>query len=271
MDGFVCIITGANSMTGIGRATAYAFAKKTPKAIYVTDLAEDNLVELAKDITEKTGVDCIPKKVDAASDEDIKSVIADAMEKYGRLDVFFANAGIATPPSLADETKEGFLHVMHVNSWSVFAAIKYASEAMQKTSAEKPAGSGSIIATASVAGVRSGAGPMSYSASKAAVINICQSAAWRLRGKNIRVNAICPGLIETEMTQKVLEHIKGDEFMQNMVLRSSALQRNGKPSEVATMVAFLGSDEASFITGQDIKVDAGMTASLPYAPLFADR
>ncbi|CAO3654082.1 unnamed protein product [Mucor hiemalis] len=271
MDGFVCIITGANSMTGIGRATAYAFAKKNPKAIYVTDLAENNLADLAKDITEKTGVDCIPKRVDASSDEDIKSVIADAMEKYGRLDVFFANAGIATFHSMVEETKEAFLHIMQVNSWSVFAAIKYASEAMQKTSAEKTVGSGSIIATASVAGVRSGAGPMSYSASKAAVINICQSAAWRLRGKNIRVNAICPGLIKTEMTERVLEHVSGNELMQNMAIRSSALERYGEPSEIASMVTFLASNEASFITGQDIKVDAGMTASLPYIPLFADR
>lgn len=99
------------------RATAYAFAKKNPKAIYVTDLAENNLADLAKDITEKTGVDCIPKRVDASSDEDIKSVIADAMEKYGRLDVFFANAGIATFHSMVEETKEAFLHIMQVNSW----------------------------------------------------------------------------------------------------------------------------------------------------------
>ncbi|KAL7309258.1 hypothetical protein PS15m_011365 [Mucor circinelloides] len=271
MDNLVCIVTGANSLTGIGRAAVYAFAKKNARVIYATDIFDENLASLAQDVHQTTGVECIPKRMDASSDDDIQDVIADAMAKFGRLDVYFANAGIAGPHPMKTETKDEFLNMMRVNSWSVYAAIKYASEAMEKTSAEKPTSSGSIIATASVAGVRSGAGPMSYSASKAAVINLCQSAAWRLRGKNIRVNAICPGLIVTEMTDKVLAAIKGNEFMENAIKTTSALQRFGDPSEIAAMVAFLAGPESSYITGQDIKVDGGMTASLPYAPLFADN
>ncbi|KAF1807592.1 hypothetical protein FB192DRAFT_1442975 [Mucor lusitanicus] len=270
LDNLVCIITGANSLTGIGRAAVYAFAKKNARAIYATDISEENLASLAEDVYKTTGVECIPKRMDASSDHDIQAVIGDAMARFGRLDVYFANAGIAGPHPMKTETQDEFLNMMRVNAWSVYAAIKYASEAMKKTCEGKPTSSGSIIATASVAGVRSGAGPMSYSASKAAVINLCQSAAWRLRGTNIRVNAICPGLIVTEMTEKVLAAIKGNGTMESTLTTSSALQRFGDPKEIAAMAAFLAGPEASFITGQDVKVDGGMTASLPYAPLFAD-
>ncbi|KAI8969970.1 hypothetical protein BDF20DRAFT_825824 [Mycotypha africana] len=272
MDGLVCIITGANSLSGIGRATAFAFAKKKARAIYVTDINGDHLVPLAEEITSTTGVECIPKCMDAAADKDIQNVIADALGTFGRLDVFFANAGVAGRHPMATETSEAFLNMMRVNAWSVYAAIKYASVAMEKTSTEKTKSGGSIIATASVvAGVRSGAGPMSYSASKAAVINICQSAAWRLHGKNIRVNAICRGLIKTEMTKKVLEAVSSNELLVNLMKRNSALERYGEPDEIASIVAYLASREASFITGQDIKVDGGLTAALPYCPLFADE
>ncbi|KAI8379055.1 NAD-binding protein [Radiomyces spectabilis] len=268
MDHFVCIITGANSLSGIGRATAYEFAKRKPQAIYVVDLFDDNLAELANDITGR-GVECIPKKMDASCDEEIQNVIEEVLQKYGRLDVFFANAGVAIPGALEEETREKFLSTMTINAWSVFAAIKYASIAMEKVSATKKQGGGSIIATASVAGVRSGAGPMSYSASKAAVINIVQSAAWRLRGKNIRVNAICPGIIETAMTDKVLGIIQRDDAMTSNAEKSTALGRYGQASEIANMVTFLASSEASYITGQDIKVDGGLTAALPHVPILA--
>ncbi|KAG2194779.1 hypothetical protein INT46_011233 [Mucor plumbeus] len=271
MKDLVCIITGANSLTGIGRAAVYAFAKKNARVIYATDIFDEHLVSLAEDVFKTTGVECIPKRMDASSDDDIQDVISEALKKFGRLDVYFANAGIAGAHPMKTETKDEFLNMMRVNSWSVYAAIKYASEAMEKTSEEKPVSSGSIIATASVAGVRSGGGPMSYSASKAAVINLCQSAAWRLRGKNIRVNAICPGLITTEMTEKVLAAMKGNEDMEYSLKTASALQRFGNPEEIAAMAAFLAGPEASFITGQDIKVDGGITASLPYVPLFADN
>ncbi|KAG2195848.1 hypothetical protein INT47_012389 [Mucor saturninus] len=269
MDSFVCIITGCNSLTGIGRASAYAFAKKTPKVIYVTDVHDNNLATLSEDITKTTGVACIPKVVDASSDKDIQAVIDDALEKYGRLDVFFANAGVGGNHPMATQTMEGFLEMMRINTWSVFAAIKYASVAMEKTSEDKIKSGGSIIATASVAGLRSGAGPVSYSASKAAVINICQSAAWRLHGKDIRVNAICPGIIETEMTGRVLNAIANDAYESKSIKYNSALERCGKPEEIATMAAFLASTEASFVTGQAMVVDGGLSAALPYTPKFA--
>ncbi|CEP06897.1 hypothetical protein [Parasitella parasitica] len=274
MENLVCIITGANSLTGIGRAAVYAFAKKNARAIYATDIYDEHLASLAEDIYKSTGVECIPKRMDASSDDDIQDVIAEAITKFGRLDVFFANAGIAGPHPMKTETKDEFLKMMcSVPINSVYAAIKYASEAMEKTSEEKPQSSGSIIATAS--------GLLAFDLvlvpchilhrKQRNVINLCQSAAWRLRGKNIRVNAICPGLIETEMTKKALSLIQGNEFMEHAMKTNSALQRFGCPAEVAAMAAFLAGPESSFITGQDIKVDGGMTASLPYTPLFADN
>ncbi|KAI8062033.1 hypothetical protein BDF21DRAFT_455568 [Thamnidium elegans] len=270
MENFVGIITGCNSLAGIGRASAYSIAKRNPKIIYVTDINDSNLFTLAKDITKTTSVECIPKRMDASSDEDIQSVIAEAMKEYGRLDFYYANAGIGNGTALTEHTKDMFTKLMTINCWSVFAAIKYASAAMEQTSTQKPKSGGSIVATASIAGTRSGAGSISYAASKAAVINLCQTGAWRLHGKNIRVNSVCPGVIETEMTGTLLATIAQDPEKHKLIMRHNALERYGKPEEIGAMVAFLASDEASFITGQTIKVDGGATAALPYLPLFAE-
>ncbi|KAI7905612.1 uncharacterized protein BX663DRAFT_287832 [Cokeromyces recurvatus] len=271
LNNLVCIVTGANSLNGIGRAAVYALARKGARAIYATDIDTTHLDSLADAVYKDIGVVCHARYMDASSDKDIQDVISNALDTYGRLDVFFANAGVAGAHPMATETEEEFMEMIRINTWSVYAAIKYASKAMQRTSKEKPESGGSIIATASVAGVRSGAGPVSYSASKAAVINICQSTAWRLRGTNIRVNAVCPGLISTSMTEMPLDIIRDDDEHSAAIDRSNPLERIGLPLEVANMVAFLASHESSFINGQDIKVDGGLTASLPWIPLFADK
>lgn len=133
------------------RATAISLAKRGPKAIYVTDLGMDNLEELAKEI-ERTyaGVECIPYAVDAASDSAVTGIIEQAMSKYGRLDVFFANAGVATGDRLQDETAESFMRMMRINALSCFLAIKHAGAAMIVTGkGGKEFSSGSIICTAS--------------------------------------------------------------------------------------------------------------------------
>lgn len=124
----------------------------------------------------------------------MKALVDLAMKEFGRLDVFFANGAISgTPTHLKEINAEQFLRTLKINTVSVFLAVKYASAAMQVTSASKPNPNGSIICTASVAGLRSGAGSTDYSASKAAVVNIAQTAAWQLGRTGVRVNALCPG------------------------------------------------------------------------------
>jgi len=145
---------------------------------------------------------------------------------------------------------------------SVFVAAKYAAQAMKKTSKEKPYPSGSIIATASVAGLRSNAGATDYSASKAAVISIMQTTAYQLSGTGIRCNAICPGLIETGMTASMYDaaRAKGSE---RRIGQLNPMQRGGLADEVASVVSFLGSEESSYVNGQAWAVDGGLSAGHP--------
>ncbi|KAI9308541.1 hypothetical protein BJ944DRAFT_156098 [Cunninghamella echinulata] len=270
MEHYVVIITGANSTFGIGWATALELAKKQPQAIYVTDIQDENLEMLVKKIQEEYKVKAFARKVDASSEDDVQKVVEEAVSTFGRLDVFFANAGAVIPGTLHNITRADFLKTMEINTWSVLAAIQHASLAMEKTSETKSSSGGSIIATASVAGVRSGAGPISYSASKAAVINIVQTSAWRLKGKNIRVNAICPGIIETNMTKLVMDKMEELSVNDEAKKSTTPLERYGTSSEIASTVAFLASPDASYINGQDIKIDGGLTSAYRYLPIFAD-
>ncbi|RIA92470.1 hypothetical protein C1645_764894 [Glomus cerebriforme] len=259
----VCIITGAGSEKGIGRSTAWAFAENGAKAIYVTDYRDDLLPQLAKEIqTKYPKVIVIPRKIDATSEDDVKSVIDDAIKKFGRLDVFFANAGVAYSSDLYDLKPSKFMEVMKINVLSVFLAIKHASTAMKITGNDKKQSGGSIIATASVAGLRSGAGPIDYSASKAAVINLIQLGACQLVNTNIRVNSINPGIIETNMTMPLFDQARKRGTI-DKVGQLNPLQRYGVPDEIANVVLFLASDESSYINGHALTVDGGLSASLP--------
>ncbi|KAI9007523.1 hypothetical protein CLU79DRAFT_778354 [Phycomyces nitens] len=263
----VCIITGAGSIYGIGRATALSIAKRGPKAIYVTDLLIDNLEDLAKEIqTIYPGVQCIARAVDAASSKAVEAIVSEAMSTFGRLDVFVANAGKATMTHISQETADSFTDMMRINSLSVFLAIKFAGEAMKVVGkGGKERGGGSIVATSSVAGIRSGAGSPEYSASKAAVANLCQTGSCQYAGFDIRVNAICPGLIETNMTKLVFDHAR-TRGTTHKIGQLNPLRRSGVSSEVANVIAFLASDEASYVNGQVIAVDGGLSASHPIAP-----
>ena len=225
------------------------------------------------------------RQFDAADEAAVKEVIDDAVKRYGRLDVFFANAGITGPNVVFKEVDaKEFMEVMRVNSLryvpsqitlpirktiltkqSVFLAIKHASAAMQLTSSSKPSPSGSIICTASVAGLRSNAGSTPYSASKAAVVSMVQTAAFQLAGTNIRVNALCPGLIETGMTKDVFEYARA-RGTAHKIGQLNPLKRAGHADEIARVALFLGSDEASYVNGQAWAVDGGLSAGHPYVP-----
>ncbi|KAF4585646.1 3-alpha-(or 20-beta)-hydroxysteroid dehydrogenase [Ophiocordyceps camponoti-floridani] len=208
MNTKVIIITGANSPKGIGRAAAHHFAP-TARALYLCDL-ETSSLEAAQAEGEMRsafpGVDDVRVcRFDAASEEHVRAVVDDAVGRFGRLDVFFANAGVAGGGDDDEVSAEGFMDVLRVNALSVYLAAKHATPAMRKTSAAKPHPQGTIIATASVAGLRSGAGPPAYSASKAAIISLVQTLSYRLTGTGVRINAVCPGLIETGMTAPLYE------------------------------------------------------------------
>jgi NAD(P)-dependent dehydrogenase (short-subunit alcohol dehydrogenase family) len=157
------------------------------------------------------------------------------------------------------------MKMMRTNTLSVFLAAKYASRAMLKTSASKPYPSGSIIGTASVAGLRSNAGPTDYSASKAAVISLMQTCAYQLVGTGIRCNAVCPGLIETGMTKSTYEvaRARGSE---KKIGQLNPLRRGGVADEIARAVLFLASDESSYVNGQAWAVDGGLSAGHPFVP-----
>ncbi|AEO71248.1 uncharacterized protein THITE_2123436 [Thermothielavioides terrestris NRRL 8126] len=263
--GKVVIITGANSILGIGRASAHQFAEHGARAIYMCDYDGSHLEAHKREINALwPQVDVHTRQFDAADEKAVKEVVDDAVKRYGRLDVFFANAGITGPHTLFTQMEaDDFMETLRVNTLSVFLAAKHAAPAMQITSAAKPSPSGSIIATASVAGLRSNAGSSAYSASKAAVISLAQTAAFQLAGTGVRVNALCPGLIETGMTAPVFDTARA-RGTQGRIGQLNPLKRAGHADEIARVALFLASDESSYVNGQAWAVDGGLSAGLPY-------
>ncbi|BCS01262.1 SDR family NAD(P)-dependent oxidoreductase [Aspergillus luchuensis] len=263
----VAIVTGANSPAGIGRAAAHQYAHNGAKAIYICDYADSHLATHKREIESLyPGVDIHVRQFDAADEEAVKAVVQDALEKYNRLDIFFANAGIVGQPKIFTEvTAAQLMKTLNTNVASVFLAAKYASEGMKRTSEAKPYPGGSIICTASVAGLRSNAGSTDYSASKAAVVSVAQTCAYQLAGTGIRVNAICPGLIETGMTQAVFDAARA-RGTERKVGQLNPLQRGAVADEVARVALFLGSDESSYVNGQAWAVCGGLSAGHPFVP-----
>ncbi|KIP02966.1 hypothetical protein PHLGIDRAFT_111463 [Phlebiopsis gigantea 11061_1 CR5-6] len=268
LRGKVCVITGVGSVKGIGRATAMLFAHEGAKHLYLLDFDETNLPDLKQAIEGKyPDVKATVQQGDASDEETIENLVKRAMQEEGRLDVFYANAGIATIDSVHNTSTEVFMRVMRINALSCFIAIKHASLAMMKAnpSRGKEHSGGSIILTASVAGLRSGAGSVDYSASKAAVNNMAQTASYQLRNSDIRVNSICPGLIETGMTAQTFDYA-ASRGTTGKIGQLNPMGRYGVAQEIANMALFLASDEASYVNGQNYAVDGGLSSSHPVAP-----
>ncbi|KAJ5584831.1 uncharacterized protein N7459_004631 [Penicillium hispanicum] len=263
----VVIVTGANSPSGIGRASAHQFANNGAKAVYICDYSDTHLATHKREMRSLyPGVDVHVHQFDASDEQAVIAVIDDAIAKYGRLDIFFANAGISGQPKLFTETDgDGFMQTIKINTLGVFLAAKHAAPAMKITSASKPYPSGSIICTASVAGLRSNAGPTDYSASKAAVVSIAQTCSYQLAGTGIRINAICPGIVETGMTQPVYDHAR-KRGTEHKIGQLNPLQRGAVSDEVARVALFLGSDESSYVNGQAWAVCGGLSAGHPVVP-----
>jgi NAD(P)-dependent dehydrogenase (short-subunit alcohol dehydrogenase family) len=256
LEGKRAIITGAAS--GIGRASARLFAREGASLV-IADRAAEGLEETCK-LIEADGFKVTTRSADAGNEADVSSLVELAVKELGGLDVVFANAGISGGSwFFSDTTVEHFQETLRINLIGPFLAIKYAAPHLIKQ------GKGAIICTASVAGIRSGAGPLAYSASKAGVINLVQTTANQLRGTGVRINAICPGLIETGMTQPLFEMARA-RGTERRIGQLCPMTRAGQPEEIATAALFLASDDASYVTGQAIPVDGGITSTLPFVP-----
>ena len=181
-----------------------------------------------------------------------------ATGEHGGLDIFYANAGISGGlASLFEQEVGDWEEILRVNLIGPWLAVKHAAPAM------KERGGGSIIATASVAGLRAGAGGPAYSASKAGVIRLVQVAATQLAGSNIRVNAICPGLIETGMTRGLYDMARA-AGKEEQIGHLNPMKRGGEPDEIAGAALFLASDDASYVNGHALVVDGGLSVSHPF-------
>ncbi|WP_277983981.1 SDR family NAD(P)-dependent oxidoreductase [Sphingomonas faeni] len=246
------IVTGAGS--GIGRAAALLFASEGGRVI-VADKTE-GADETAHLIGEAGGT-AKAIRIDAGFEDDVIRTIALACDSFGGLDVMFANAGISGGMANLFDTDVALItEVLRVNLIGPFLAIKHAAPRI----AER--GKGAIVLTASVAGIRSGAGSPAYSASKAGVINLAAVSAQQLTGSNVRVNAICPGLTETGMTKPVFDYAREANKM-DRVGRLNPLHRGAQPEELAKVALFLASEDASYVNGQAIAVDGGLSSSHP--------
>lgn len=237
------------------------------KHIYVCDIDDENLPALKETITKRyPDVACTAIASDAADESSVTSIISRALADNGHLDIFFANAARATGAPISATDVEDLETTHHINVTSCFLACKHASEAMLKTHPTlKPESGGSIIMTASVAGLRSGAGSVDYSASKAAVISLAQTTSWQMARTGVRVNAVCPGLIETGMTLPTFEMAR-ERGTAGKIGQLNPTARYGVAAEIAHAVTFLASDEASYVNGVALPVDGGLQASLPVVP-----
>lgn len=246
------IVTGAGS--GIGRAAACLFAAEGASVV-AADLTE-GADETAALIAEAGGT-AAAIRIDAGSEADVARAVALACDRYGGLDVMFANAGISGGMANIFDTDVALItEVLRVNLIGPFLAIKHAAPQI----AER--GGGAIVLTASVAGIRSGAGSPAYSASKAGVINLAAVAAQQLSGSNVRVNALCPGLTETGMTKPVFDYARDADKL-DRIGRLNPLRRGAEAEELARAALFLASDDASYVNGQALAVDGGLSSSHP--------
>ena len=253
LEGKSVIITGAGS--GIGRAASLLFAKEGARLIAVD--RSEGVEETAKLVSDAGGI-VEAVMADAGSEHDVKAFIDRAVSKYGRLDAIWANAGVSGGlVPLAEQTVEQWQEVLRINLIGPFLAIKHAMPHMIKQKY------GSIVCTASVAGLKAGASGHPYAASKAGVISLVQTTAYSLSGTGVRINAVCPGLIETGMTKPVFDRAK-ERGTADKIGQLNPLKRAGQPHELAAMGLFLASDDASYVNGQAIPVDGGLTASMPY-------
>ena len=253
-EGKVVVITGAAG--GIGRATAVRFASEGARILAV-DLPHSELDETVAAV-QRVGGQVATYEADVTAFSQVDGYVQAALERFGQIDVFFNNAGIeGWVGSLLDYPEDEFDRVFAVNVKGVFLGMQAVGRAMQQ------GGGGAIINTASVAGLQATASAAAYGASKSAVVGLTKSAAIAFVDDGIRVNAICPGPIETRMMRAMERGVNPDdpEAVHRNLSASTPMKRYGEAKEIAAMVAFLASDDASYITGGIYPVDGGTRAS----------
>lgn len=239
----VAIITGATR--GIGKQIALTLANEGYNIILNYRTENDELKQLKNEI-ENQNVKCLTVQGDVTNFEDCKQMIESAIKEFGKIDVLVNNAGITKDMLLARMKEEDFKQVIDVNLVGTFNMTKNVISYMMK------ARNGRIINISSVVGIAGNAGQANYSASKAGIIGFTKSLAKEVASRNILVNAVAPGFIETNMTDVLKQEVK-DEIAKNIPLK-----RMGTPQDVANVVKFLASEDSSYITGQVISVDGGM-------------
>jgi len=251
LDGKVAVITGGSS--GIGNASVRLFVKEGAQVVF-GDIQDELGIALAEEL----GPNAIYLHTDVRNESEIKALIDLAVERFGRLDCIFNNAGFPGVGGPIDEIPtNGFDVTMEIMFRSVFLGMKHAAPIM------KEQGSGSIISTASVAGLRTGMGGHVYSSAKAAIIHITRTVAMELGEFNIRVNCICPGGISTAIFGRGLgfEQEKADRFKEVIKMYLAEMQpirRAGLPEDIAKAALWLASDDSAFVSGHPLVVDGGL-------------
>ncbi|WAM30884.1 3-oxoacyl-[acyl-carrier-protein] reductase [Caldicellulosiruptor naganoensis] len=239
----VALITGASR--GIGRAIALKFGQNGANVVINYSSSESQAQTLKEEI-EKLGVKALTIKCDVSNSEEVNAMFSQIEKEFGRLDILVNNAGITKDGLILRMNEEDFDKVIAINLKGAFLCAKAASKMMVKQR------EGNIINISSVVGIIGNVGQTNYAASKAGIIGLTKSLAKELASRNIRVNAIAPGFIKTDMTEVLSDKVK------EMMLSSIPLGRFGEAEEVANVALFLASNLSSYITGQVIVVDGGM-------------
>jgi NAD(P)-dependent dehydrogenase (short-subunit alcohol dehydrogenase family) len=250
LDGRIAIVTGAAGV--IGAATMRLLAARGARIVAV-DRREQDLTAAIAELP--PSAEALAITADVTNEDEVAAYVRAATERFGTIDIFYNNAGVEGEiKPITEYPLDAFRRVLDVNVVGVFLGLKHVLPVMRQ------ANKGSIINTASIAGLIGSPQIAVYSASKHAVIGLTKSAAWECTGTNVRVNCICPGLIDSRMLSAIITGRGGAPESHERVVERIPARRLGQASEVASIVAFLASDEASYVSGAAYTVDGGRTA-----------